>query len=140
MNYVSLISFSKFGNFESGFLSYFQPSIDFGFEIKRIYYIFNTKSDYNRGFHAHKHLKQIMFCPYGKIKVTIRNGESSSVYILDLPNKGLILKKGFWREIEYLESNSILIVAASDFYDENDYIRNYEEFLEFIKAGGYDEN
>ena len=112
-----------------GNLSYFEKGKDITFDIKRIYYIYDFCEENKRGFHAHKELKQVMWCPYGIIEIYFDNGEIREKYILDEPNKILIVEDGYWREFVSLKEKSILCVAASNIYDESDYIRDYEEYL-----------
>ena len=114
-----------------GSLSFFEFQKEITFEIKRIYYIYNFSEQNRRGFHAHKNLKQVMFCPHGRIEVEFNNGKEKEKYLLDSPTKILIVEKGYWREFVSLEEGSILCVGASDVYDENDYIRNYEDYLQW---------
>lgn len=114
-----------------GSLSYFEFQKEIPFEIRRIYYIYNFSEKNRRGFHAHKNLKQVMFCPHGKIEVEFNDGKEKEKYLLDSPTKILVVEKGYWREFVSLEEGSILCVGASDIYDENDYIRNYEDYLQW---------
>jgi len=115
-----------------GSLSFFESGKEFDYDIKRIYYIYEFNESNRRGFHAHKQLKQVMFCPYGKIEVEINDGRNKKSIILDDPTKILVLNKGYWREFVSLKEGSILCVGASDTYDENDYIRDYNEYLEWL--------
>ena len=112
-----------------GSLSFFEKGTEINFDIKRIYYIYKFSQENKRGFHAHKNLKQVMFCPYGKIEVGFTNGKEKQIYVLDNPTKILVVEKGYWREFISLKEESILCVAASEIYNENDYIRDYEEYL-----------
>ncbi|EHO82805.1 sugar 3,4-ketoisomerase [Fusobacterium ulcerans] len=114
-----------------GNLSFFEKNKDINFDIKRIYYIYEFSKENRRGFHAHKELKQVMFCPHGKIEVEFTNGREKQSYILDDPTKILVVEKGYWREFISLKEGSILCVAASEVYNENDYIRDYEEYLKW---------
>lgn len=114
-----------------GSLSFFEFQKELSFEIKRIYYIYNFSEQNRRGFHAHKNLKQVMFCPHGKIEVEFNDGKEKEKYLLDSPTKILVVEKGYWREFVSLEEGSILCVGASDIYDEDDYIRNYDDYLKW---------
>lgn len=114
-----------------GSLSFFEKGKEINFDIKRIYYIYKFCEQNRRGFHAHKELKQVMFCPYGKIQIEFTNGRIKQSYLLDDPTKILVIEKGYWREFVSLEEGSILCVGASDVYDEKDYIRNYDEYLKW---------
>ena len=114
-----------------GSLSFFEKNKEIDFDIKRIYYIYEFSKENRRGFHAHKELKQVMFCPHGKIQVEFTDGRIKQSYLLNDPTKILVIEKGYWREFVSLEEGSILCVGASDVYDEKDYIRNYEEYLKW---------
>ena len=103
------------------------------FEIKRVYYIFGTKKGVRRGFHAHKNLQQVAVCVSGSCKFLLDNGkERVEDIVLDSPSKGLFIDKMIWREMYDFSEDCILLVLASDYYDERDYIRNYSEFLGVI--------
>ena len=103
------------------------------FEIKRVYYIFGTKKGVRRGFHAHKNLQQVAICVSGSCKFLLDNGkERVEDIVLDSPSKGLFIDKMIWREMYDFSEDCILLVLASDYYDERDYIRNYSEFLGVI--------
>jgi len=117
-----------------GGLSVIEEGKDFPFSIKRIYYIHGAKGHVTRGNHAHKKLKQLLFCPYGNVKVCLDNGSEKKEVALDAPEKGLIIMPCLWRSIEYVEDNSVLCVAASECYNEDDYIRDYAEFLDYVSG------
>lgn len=134
-----IIKLPKIGEPSIGHLSFFQSS-DIGFDIKRIYYIYGAPEDTKRGFHAHKELQQIAWCPYGDITFILDDGFSRQEIRLDKPSEGLLIQKGVWREMIWNKENSVLCVAASDYYDENDYIRNYDDFLRLVKEGFWDES
>lgn len=114
-----------------GYLTYIESIKDIPFEIKRIYYIYGTKKDKPRGFHAHKTLKQIAICLKGKCKIILDNGKEKAKVVLDRPDIGLIIEEMIWREM-YFEDDTILLVLANDYYDEDDYIRDYHEFIECV--------
>ncbi len=100
------------------------------FEIKRVYYIFNTKEGVRRGFHAHKNLKQIAVCIHGSCKFLLDDGkEKIDEVLLDSPEKALLIKDLVWREMYDFSEDCLLLVLASEYYDENDYIREYDEFV-----------
>lgn len=103
------------------------------FEIKRIYYIYNVAKGVTRGFHAHKTLRQILICVSGKIKVTLDNGIGAhESYLLDNPTTGLYVGPNMWRTMEWIEADSVLLVLASEHYDESDYIRDYRQFIDWV--------
>ncbi len=104
------------------------------FHVKRVYYIFETKEGVRRGFHAHKKLEQILVCVSGSCKIMLDNGEERTDIVLDKPNEGLYIANDTWREMYDFSSDAVLLVLASELYDESDYIRNYDQFLEFVKS------
>jgi len=130
-----LINIRTRGNHEFGFLSFFEASKDITFEIKRIYYTYKVPIDTKRGMHAHKKLQQALWCPYGKIEVILDNGKEKTSYLLDSPEKSLLVPEGYWHDMYWRKEDSVLCVAASDYYDEEDYIRDYDQFLNFVEEG-----
>lgn len=117
---------------DAGELSFFEANHDVPFDIKRIYYISKVPEGVRRGFHAHKKLKQLLFCPYGRIQLVLENELGREEIELSDPSVGVIIEKTTWREMIWLQKDSVLCVAASDFYEVEDYIRNYDEFLSLI--------
>lgn len=103
------------------------------FDIKRVYYIFDTKNDVRRGFHAHKDLKQLVVCLKGSCRFLLDNGNIKEIIKLNNLNEGLLLEGLIWREMYDFTDDCILMVLADRYYDENDYIREYSEFLEEVK-------
>ena len=130
---VNIKTISADGN---GQLSFFEGKHDVPFDIKRIYYISGVPAGKKRGYHAHKKLKQLLFCPYGEILITLDDGERRISHLLNDPSEGILIESALWREMLWLKKNSILCVAASEYYDLNDYIRNYDQFLEYKKIEG----
>lgn len=84
--------------------------------------------------HAHKKLRQVLWCPYGKILIKLDDGFEKAEVLLDSPDKGLIVESNMWRDMLWQQDNSVLCVAADSFYDADDYIRNYEKFLRYVGA------
>ena len=106
------------------------------FEIKRIYYIFDTKKEIKRGFHAHRNLQQVAICVSGSCKFLLDNGkERVKGIVLDSPNKGLFIDKMIWREMYDFSDDCILLVLASEYYDGSDYIREFKTFIEEVSRG-----
>ena len=130
MNY-KIISIITIPTDDSGSLSYFEASRDISFCIKRIYFIANVPKDKKRGYHAHKKLKQLLFCPYGEVLITLDDGQLKDEILLNTPEKGILIEEPLWREILWIKDSSVLCVAASDYYDPNDYIRDYRDFLHY---------
>ena len=111
---------------DRGSLSFVEFNQILDFVVKRVYWLFDLKKD--RGGHAHKELKQFIFCPNGSVDIILDNGQKSQLLRLDSPNKGLYITKPLWREITNFQNNPQVIVLASDLYKEEDYIKSYEEF------------
>lgn len=135
-----LITLPKNGSSGDGYLTYFESNKDIPFNIKRIYYIYQVHVNSKRGMHAHKKLQQVLWCPYGSIEVILDNGKTRDVFVLDSPNNILLVLEGYWHDMIWLKEGSILCVAASDFYNENDYIRDYDEFLRYVGEGYWDDD
>jgi len=98
------------------------------YQVKRVYYLFDVPSDSFRGGHAHKEQLEFLIALSGSFTVTIDNGKSKKSFLLNKPNKGLLLPTGIWRELEDFSSGAICLVLSSGEFDEGDYIRNYQDF------------
>ena len=131
VNY-KVISMRTTGNPKVGKLSFLEEGRDIDFPIKRIYYISGVPAGLERGHHAHKRLHQLLFCPYGEILITLDDGFSKEQVLLDEPSKGLVVGPGCWRTMLWKTEGAVLCVAASEYYDETDYIRSYDEFKAYI--------
>ena len=128
-----IIRIKTVSTINAGELSFFESNKDFEFEIKRIYYISKAPEGTRRGFHAHKSLKQILFCPYGRILLALENAEGREEIELSDPSIGVLIEKPTWREMVWLQKDSVLCVAASDFYSPDDYIRDYGEYKKYLE-------
>lgn len=106
---------------------------DIPFSIKRVYYMYETGQGVVRGCHAHKSLQQILVCIHGKCKILLDNGCERKVVPLEKPYEGLYVPNNMWREMYDFSMDAVLLVLASEIYDEKDYIRNYDEFLTFVR-------
>ncbi len=104
------------------------------FQIRRVYYIYDTLADVRRGFHAHKNLEQILICVHGSCIIHLDNGHETAEVKLDKPYEGLYISNDMWREMYDFSEGAVLLVLASELYDEADYIRNYEDFIAMIRA------
>ena len=116
----------------AGELSYFEATHDIPFDIKRIYYISKVPEGVRRGFHAHKELKQLLFCPYGRIQLILENKHGREEIELSDPSIGVVIEECTWREMLWLQKDSVLCVAASDYYKDEDYIRDYNEYHKYL--------
>lgn len=123
---------------EWGKLVFAEGNHDVPFEIKRVYYICDVPNGVRRGFHAHKHLEQYLICVHGECKVLLDDGESKGIVLLNDPKEGIYVGPGIWREMYDFSEGAVLLVLASMYYDENDYIRNYNTFLKYKKGAEHD--
>jgi len=104
------------------------------FEVKRVYYIFGTQPGVSRGFHSHINLQQLAICVSGKCRMLLDDGKNRESVWLDRPNQGMLIGDKIWREIHDFSDDCVLLVLASEYYDESDYIRDYEAFLKQAKS------
>ena len=127
-----LINFKTLGD-ERGSLVAIEEGYNAPFDIKRVYYIFDTQQGVERGFHAHINLKQLAIVVKGSCTFTIDNGKTREEIELDNPNKGLLIEGLLWREMKDFSEDCVLVVLASEHYNESDYIRDYDKFLEEVE-------
>lgn len=130
---IKTLAFSPHGD-ARGMLVAVEQEKDIPFVIKRVYYIYATQPEVRRGFHAHRELEQVLICVHGSCSVLLDDGEVRETVLLDKPHEGLYVPKGIWREMYDFSLDAVLLVLASELYDEADYIRNYDEFLAFVKG------
>ena len=117
-----------------GNLTVIESLKDIPFEIKRIYYIYDVPGGESRGAHGHKTLEQIIIAISGSFDVNVDTGKERKTFMLNRAYFGLYLPKMVWRDINNFSSGSVCLVLASDFYKENDYIRDYGEFLKLTEG------
>lgn len=120
---------------ERGQLVAIEEFKDIPFKVKRVYYIYDTLPNVIRGYHAHKNLKQILICIHGSCKIRLDNGKEQEIVPLNKPYEGLFVDNNMWREMYDFSEDAVLLVLASELYNESDYIRNYDDFLNFISEG-----
>lgn len=119
---------------KNGKLSFMESNKDIPFEIKRIYYIYSIENlKIIRGYHAHKTLRQVIFCLHGSFVLELDDGYEKKEIFLDAPNKGVLIDSNIWRNMKCFSKNVVIMVVASDYYDEKDYIRSYDKFMEHVK-------
>ena len=131
MNY-KLINLKINGD-KRGKLVALESGIDLPFEIKRVYYMFDTLPNESRGFHAHKNLQQLIIAMDGACRFILDDGKTRESVLLNRPDVGLYIGPGMWREMHDFSYGCKLVVLASEHYDEKEYIRNYEDFLKTLK-------
>ncbi len=105
---------------------------DVPFEIKRIYYIYDTATGTRRGFHCHKELQQYLICVSGSCKILLDDGNEKQIIELNDPSEGLYVGPALWREMFDFSPDAVLLVLASEHYNEDDYIHDYAEFLRYV--------
>ena len=103
------------------------------FDVKRVYYLYDVPGGESRGAHAHRELSQLIIAASGSFTVTLDDGKCKRTYFLNRPYQGLYVKPGMWRDLGDFSSGAVCMVLASDVYKADDYIRTYEEFLQFRK-------
>ncbi|MFT8210428.1 MAG: sugar 3,4-ketoisomerase [Symbiopectobacterium sp.] len=118
---------------ERGSLISLEHEKNIPFEIKRVYYMFNTKEGVRRGFHAHQQLKQVVIAVRGSCRFLLDDGKEKISIFLDNPAQGLLIESFMWREMHDFSDDCVLMVLADRLYDESDYIRDYNDFLKLIK-------
>lgn len=126
MNF-KLISFKIFGD-SRGKLVSLENNTNIPFEIKRVYYIYDTLPSEIRGKHAHRNLQQVVVAMDGACEFLLDDGKEQKTVWLNRPDVGLYIGNNMWREMRNFSYGCKLVVLASDFYDENEYIRNYDDF------------
>jgi dTDP-4-dehydrorhamnose 3,5-epimerase-like enzyme len=104
------------------------------FEIKRVYYLYDIPSSATRGGHAHKELQQILIAISGSFDVILKDGKTTQTITLNKPDKGLLISNTVWREIDNFSSGAVCLVMASSEFDENDYIRDFNEYIDYINC------
>jgi dTDP-4-dehydrorhamnose 3,5-epimerase-like enzyme len=124
-----LMEFKQFFG-KLGALTAIEGSQDIPFEIRRVYYITGVPEDVTRGFHSHRHLEQILLCLNGSVNVRLKTPNDEEIVMLDNPTKGLYIGHMIWREMFDFSPGAVLMVLASEHYTENDYIRNYQQYIE----------
>ncbi|MBK2026286.1 FdtA/QdtA family cupin domain-containing protein [Francisella philomiragia] len=128
---IRLLNFEIKGDARGSLIS-LEHNKNIPFEVNRVYYIFDTKEDVRRGFHAHRNLEQVLICVSGSCKILVDDGNSKEDILLDSPDIGLLISGLVWREMYGFSSDCVLMVLASELYDESDYIRDYDDFIKEI--------
>ena len=118
----------------AGNLTALENNITVPFDVKRIYYLYDIPGGEGRGGHAHRKLEQFLIAASGAFNVLLNDGINKKIVHLDRPYIGLHIVPGIWRELLNFSSGSVCLVLASHKYDENDYLRNYQNFIDFKKT------
>ena len=128
---VKFIEFQKHGD-DRGSLIALEQDVNIPFEIKRVYYLFNTKKNVRRGLHAHKELKQLAVALTGSVRFLLDDGAEKIELLLDTSSQGLYIGPGVWREIYDFSDDCVLMILADHVYEESDYIRDYDMFIKSV--------
>ena len=104
------------------------------FDIKRAYWLYDVPAGGSRGGHAHKRLRQLVVALSGSFHVTLDDGQERCTVLLNHPYQGLVIETNTWRTLDDFSSGAVCLVLASEHYEEEDYIYDYEEFIEYIKC------
>ena len=126
-----ILELDKHHSDRKGNISIVQNNLDAPFSVKRVYYLYDVPGGESRGAHAHKALHQLIIAASGSFTVTLDDSVHKRSFFLKRPYQALYVCPGIWRDIYDFSSGSVCLVLASDGYDENDYLRNYDAFLEY---------
>ncbi len=126
-----ILELDKHHSDRKGNISIVQNNLDAPFSVKRVYYLYDVPGGESRGAHAHKALHQLIIAASGSFTVTLDDSVHKRSFFLNRPYQALYVCPGIWRDIYDFSSGSVCLVLASDGYDENDYLRNYDAFLEY---------
>lgn len=117
-----------------GNLTVAEENIELPFDLKRAYWIYEVPQGGNRGGHAHKRLRQVLVAVSGSFTVTLDNGTETKTYLLDNPTEGLLIDTEIWRTLDDFSAGAVCMVLASELYEPDDYLYEYDEFLEYIHS------
>lgn len=132
MNLIEILNLQVFGDHRGSLISLEEYSECVPFTIKRVYFIFDTKEDVIRGKHAHKNLEQVIVSVSGECDFYVDNGSERAIIKMNHPSKALHIKSMVWREMTNFSKDCVLLVLASEHYDIDDYIFDYDEFLKMV--------
>ena len=127
----TIIELDQHHSDRKGNISVVQNGDTVPFDVKRVYYLYDVPGGEARGAHAHKELSQLIVAASGRFRVILDDGRAKRTFFLNRPYQGLYLKPGIWRDLNDFSSGAVCMVLASEKYDPDDYIRDYEEFLKF---------
>lgn len=130
----SIVELDKHHSDRKGDLTVVENGETLPFDVKRVYYLYDVPGGEGRGAHAHKELEQLIVAASGSFSVTLDDGQSKRSFFLNRPYQGLYVKPGLWRDLVDFSSGSVAMVLASEVYQKEDYIRDYQDFLKFRKT------
>ena len=124
-----IIILNQHNSDRKGRISVVRNGVEVPFEVRRLYYIYDVPGGESRGAHAHRQLEQLIVAASGAFRVTLDDGKCKRSYYLNRPYEGLYVRPGMWRDIDDFSSGAVCMVLASEVYQQEDYIRDYDEFL-----------
>ena len=127
----TMVELDRHHSDRKGNLTVVENGVTLPFDVKRVYYLYDVPGGESRGAHAHKDLEQLIIAASGSFKVTLDDGRIKRTFFLNRPYQGLYVKPGMWRDLEDFSSGAVCMVLASEVYQAEDYIRDYQEFLAF---------
>lgn len=127
----TIIELDQHHSDRKGNITVVQNGLTVPFDVKRVYYLYDVPGGEARGAHAHKELSQLIVAASGSFRVILDDGRAKRTFFLNRPYQGLYLKPGIWRDLNDFSSGAVCMVLASEKYDPEDYIRDYDEFLRF---------
>ena len=130
----TMIEFDKHHSNRKGNLTVVQNGETLPFDVKRVYYLYDVPGGEERGSHAHRDLSQLIIAASGSFTVTLDDGKCKRSFFLNRPYQGLYVKPGMWRDLVDFSSGAVCMVLASEFYEEEDYIYDYGEFIDYINS------
>ena len=133
VNDCSVLDLNKHHSDRKGNLTVVQNGITVPFDVKRVYYLFDVPGGERRGSHAHRALSQLIVAASGSFRVVLDDGSAKRAFVLNRPYQGLLVKPGIWRDLDDFSSGAVCMVLASEVYQPEDYIRDYDEFISFRK-------
>jgi dTDP-4-dehydrorhamnose 3,5-epimerase-like enzyme len=128
-----LLEIPRFAD-ERGSLSVVESKHQIPFEIRRLYYLYDIPAGQVRAAHGHKRLQQLVVAISGSFDISIDDGFARRLIRLDRPDRGLYIAPGMWRELNGFSGGAVCVVLASELYDEQDYLRDYDQFLAYARA------
>lgn len=131
---VSKFNLNKKGNTEIGYLVPLEIHTNISFQVKRIFYIYGVSNKSTRGAHTYHNTEQVLICLCGSLKIKCFDGKKEEIYQLNNPDEALYIKSHIWRTTFNHSPDAVLLVLSSLEYNEQDYIRDYQEYLEVIKC------
>lgn len=130
----TMIELSRHHSDRKGDITVVQNGDTVPFDVKRVYYLYDVPGGESRGAHAHRELCQLIVAASGSFRVTLDDGNVKRAFVLNRPYQGLFVKPGIWRDLDDFSSGAVCMVLASEIYQPEDYIRNYDDFLAFRKG------